>query len=165
MNLELDGISPLINRLEKFDKDISKELKKEMRKAASEGVDAARSGYPEGRLLRKYGKWIELKSGRDLSYDVRAVRKGVYLKTDRKRVRGATVNFGYTIGNRSAVGAIIEWAGKEDQRDIFNATIIRKYGPAGKMPRFAPNAYYEVMPQVRDKIESLVQAAMRKVGL
>ena len=94
MSAKVTGIAPLINRLEKFDKDVSKELKKEMKSAASDAVPAARAAYPAAPLLKKFGRWIEEKSGRDLSYNIGAVQKGIYLKTDRKRLRGATVAFG-----------------------------------------------------------------------
>lgn len=164
MKVQADGLAPFINRLEKFDKDISKELKKEMRKAASDAVPAARAAYPPAPLLRKFGRWIEEKSGRDLSYNTGAVQKGVYLKTDRKRLRGATVAFGYTVGQRNAVGKIVEWAGKRNPSDLFNRDIIRKYGKAEKMPRFAPAAYYEVVPEVRTRLDDIVAKAMRKVG-
>lgn len=164
MSAKVTGIAPLINRLEKFDKDVSKQLKKEMRSAASKAVPAARAAYPAAPLLKKFGRWIEEKSGRDLSYNIGAVRGGVYLKTERKRLRGATVAFGYTVGQRNAVGKIVEWAGKRNPTDLFNRDIIRKYGKAEKMPRFAPAAYYEVVPDARSKIEKSIQDAMRKVG-
>ncbi|HEY7824652.1 MAG TPA: hypothetical protein VIG24_17555 [Acidimicrobiia bacterium] len=164
MKVQADGLAPFINRLEKFDKDVSKELKKEMRTAAREAVPAAQGAYPPGPLLRKFGRWIEEKSGRDLSYNVGAARKGIYLKTDRKRLRGATIAFGYTIGQRNAVGKIVEWAGKRNPTDLFNRDIIRKYGKAEKMPRFAPEAYYEVVPELRTKLDDIVAKAMRKVG-
>jgi hypothetical protein len=164
VKVQADGLASFINRLEKFDKDVSKELKKEMRKAASDAVPAARAAYPPAPLLRKFGRWIEEKSGRDLSYNLGAVKKGIYLKTDRYRRRGATVGFGYTIGQRNAVGKIVEWAGKKHPTDLFNRDIIRKYGTTEMMPRFAPIAYYEVAPEVRRKLDDIVGKAMRKVG-
>lgn len=163
MNLELDGIAPLINRLEKFDKDVSKELKKQMRQASQPLIREARASYPQVGLTN-WGPWTQASRGRDLSYDVGTVRKNVKLKQTRRRVRGATVAFGYSAISSNAGGAIIELAGKKST-DRFSQALVNRHGPVGRTPRFITQAYYAVGPKVRQDIESFVERAMRKVGL
>lgn len=164
MDIQLDGIAPLINRLEKFDKDVSKELKSKMRKATTPFVRAARDSYPPTGLTN-WGKWIDADRGRDLSYNVAVARKQVKLQTTRKRFRAATTAFGYTVTQMNPGAAIIEHAGLADPTNQFNVAIANRYGRARLAPRFITSAYYSVVPALRDEIESYIQQAMRKVGL
>lgn len=164
MNLQVDGIAPLINRLEKFDKDVSKELKSKMRKATTPFLREARSSYPDTGL-RNWGAWIDAERGRNLGYSGSQVRASVKLQTTRKRVRAATTAFGYTVVQMNPGGAIIEHAGLKSPTNAFNRAIIGKYGMARKAPRFITRAYYAVAPQLRSEIESYIQDAMRKVGM
>ena len=164
MNLELDGIAPLINRLEKFDKDVSKELKKEMRGAANKLVKDARGVYPSTGLTN-WGPWMSVERGRDLSYVAATARKSVKLQTTRKRLRSATVAFGYSAVQRNPGAALLETAGNREPNSPFNLAIQQRHGPPTGVPRYITRAYYSIAPQVRAEIEGFVQKAMRKVGL
>jgi hypothetical protein len=161
MSAKVTGIAYLINRLEKFDKDVSKELKKEMRSAANDLLRESRSAFPPMGLTN-WGMWISSEDGRNLSYGGN-VKKGLKLETTRKRVRAATVAFGYTVSQMSPAGAIIAFAGSVTA-GAFNDSITRKYGRASRAPRFMTPAYYAVIPAVRSKIEKSIEDAMRKVG-
>lgn len=164
MDIQVDGIAPLINRLEKFDKDVSKELKSKMRKATTPFLREARASYPDTGLTN-WGPWIDSQRGRNLGYNAAVARKSVKLKATRKRYRAATTAFGYTVTQMNPGAAIIEHAGLANPGNQFNAAIADRYGRAKLAPRFITRAYYAVVPELREEIESYIRDAMRKVGL
>lgn len=166
IGLAVDGVGPFINRIEKFDKDISKELKAQIRKAAGPAMREARNSYPSVGLTN-WGAWYDSGRKRDLSYQIGEVRKGIRLRQSKikdRAMRSKVVGFGYTITQVNPGGAIIELAGKKSS-DRFSLAINAKHGMVSKVPRFITSAYYSVVPGVRADIEALVKAAMRKVGV
>jgi hypothetical protein len=157
MRMEVDGLAPFINRLEKFDKDISKALKKEMRSAADSVAKTARGMSPQGNALSNWGKW-----GGRTDFDAGAVRKGFKVATNRYRRRGVTVAFGYDVVQGNAAGAIFETVGKTSGTPFVDS-IVRKYG--GTRPRTLLPAYYAEIEQAQARIEEAVRNAEREVGL
>lgn len=165
MRLEVDGLGPLINRFEKFHKDIGPTLKKEMRGGAAIVQKAAQStvsGFP----ISGWGNWNS--GGRDLSYDPAAVRRGFKVATNRYRRRGVTTAFGYDVVQSNAGGSVFEVIGDKsrvtDERGAqFVDSVVGSRG--GKKPRTLIPAYYAGITQARERIESALKSAMRKVGL
>jgi hypothetical protein len=164
MKVEVDGLAAFINRLEKFNKDVSKELKAEMTKAASLVVSDAKSAAP-GAPLSGWGRWIDAgvmpksTGGRDLSY-----KSGYKTVTNRYRARGATVGFGKDVSTSNPGAGIFQFAGTQNRTPNFTQQIVLRFGAVKKVPRVLGPAYYRNMPEVRARIESAIRSAQRKVG-
>jgi hypothetical protein len=159
MRMEVDGLAPFINRLEKFDKDISKALKKEMR-AASATVSSNAKKRISGNPLSNWGSW---RSGsRDLSFAPSEVRRGFSVATNRYRRSGATVAFGYDVVQKSTAGSIFETVGKLSGSTFVDQIVNRR---GGTRPRTLIPAYYAEMDQAQARIEEAVRNAEREVGL
>jgi hypothetical protein len=170
-------LASLINRLEKFDKENSKLLKKDIKSAANRVVGAAR-GYHRGNVLRNWGTWIDAgtqpksTAGRNLGY-----KNSYKLKTMRYRQSGVTTSFGYdAVAGQPGTG-VFQFAGSKGTGPrtmtggmaLFRQQIVGKFGPVPKgrgkpMPRVLASAYYQVMPDVTKEIEQAIDRAMRKVG-
>jgi len=164
--VDIKGLAPFINRLEKFDKDVSKQLKKEMRGAASLVVAAAKMRVLK-QPLSNWGAWIYTSDGRDLGFDVSTVRRGFNVKTNRHRNKGITTAFGYDVVQRSAAGAIFEYAGSKTPDALFNRNLLKNNDRLirGTQPRILARAYYDVIHEARARISNSIQDAARKVGL
>lgn len=171
MRVEVEGLASFVNRLEKFDKDVSKELKSRMRSAATAVTVEAKSMVPS-RPVSNWGAWTYAKDGRDLSFDAGRVRRGYKVETVRTRARGMTIGFGYRAVQSSAAGMILEQIGSPGggyaTNPQFVSAVVRKVGPrpavrGGK--RFLVPAYYRVMPKVVQQMEAAINDAKRKVGL
>jgi hypothetical protein len=167
INVATPDLAAFINRLEKFDGDVSKELKQRMRKASGLVAKDARSRQEVP--LSQWGayRWIEQdrQSGRNLRYDLAAARRGIRVNTNRYRASGVTTAFGMSVVQRDAAGAIFELAGSKNKSGHrFNNTLNRVLG-SGPYPRSLFPAYYAVMPAVQDEIQSAIRDAERKVGL
>jgi hypothetical protein len=174
MKLTAEGIAPFINRLEKFDKDVSKALKKDMRMAADDVRKAAVKRLPNGVPISNWGRWRQ--NGRDLDYDRGRVRKSYKVATNRYRNLGVTTAFGYSVVTENAAAAIFEQVGAPTRKgntswfssDQFIRTLVNRHGPRPKVKggkRILVPAYYEAMPSARRKIEKAIREAERKVGL
>jgi hypothetical protein len=159
VRVETDGIAQFINRLEKFDKDISKTLKKELRAAAMLTAKNAR-GRISGTPLSGWGPWKS--SGRDLSFAVTSVRSGFTVATNRYRRRGVTVGFGYDVVQKSAAGSIFETVGKSTGTPFVDAITARF---SGARPRTLLPAYYSTIEEAQTRIGDAVARAEREVGL
>ena len=165
MRVEVDGLAAFINRLEKFNKDVSKELKSEMTKASNLVVKDAKGSAPDA-PLSGWGRWIDAgvmprsSGGRDLSYT-----SGYKQVTNRYRRRGATVSFGKDVVTSTPGSGIFQFAGSQGRTENFTAQIIRRFGPVKKLPRILGPAYYRNIPQVRARIESAIRRAEKAVGL
>jgi hypothetical protein len=163
VRVEVDGVGPFISRLEKFDKDVAKVLKGEMRAGAREVSNAAKSQV-SGLALSNWGPWNH--KGRDLGFNASKARGGYKVQTSRYRKRGVTVAFGYDVAQKSPGGAVLEGAGKSDTN--FTRNIIGKWGPrpnarGGK--RILLPAYYTGIKPATERIEKAIRDAERKVGM
>jgi hypothetical protein len=166
INVATPDLAKFINRLEKFDGDVSKELKQKMRKAS--GLVAQNARERQEVPLSHWGRfrWIEQDrpSGRNLRYDIAAARKGIRVNTNRYRASGVTTAFGMSVVQKDAAGAIFELAGSQNRSGHrFNSTLNRVLG-SGPYPRSLFPAYYAVMPTVQEQIEKAIRDAERKVG-
>jgi hypothetical protein len=173
MRLTVEGIAPFINRLEKFDKDVSKELKKEMRSAADMVRREAISRVPS-QPLSGWGVWRQ--DGRDLDYDAGRVRKSYKTVTNRYRNLGVTTAFGYSAVTENPAAAIFEQVGAPQPKGNttwrssaqFRRYITNRYGARPNVKggkRILVPSYYSVMPKVEERITKAIREAERKVGL
>ena len=112
MKFDVEGLAPFINRLEKFDKDVSKELKAEMKKGADVVAKAAGSTV-SGVPISGWGTWNH--QGRDLGYNPSKVKSGFKVATNRYRRRGVTAAFGYDVVQANAGGSVYEVIGDKSR--------------------------------------------------
>jgi hypothetical protein len=163
MKVDARNIAPFINRLEKFDKDVSKELKKEMRAAGGQVVSEARSLY-QTQALRNWGAWNEAGRDRDLSFSPARAAAGVKLSTNRHRALGVTVAFGYSVLQWNWGAAVFELAGaKTNSR--FTRAVSNRWGVTKRVPRMLGRAYYSAAPAAKLRMEDAVRHAMARVGM
>jgi hypothetical protein len=173
VRVETHGIAQFINRLEKFNKDISKELKKEMR-AGADMVRKDAVGRVPANPVSNWGPWTQ--NGRDLGYDVNTVRRSYKTVTNRYRRLGVTAAFGYSAVTENPAAAIFEQIGAGSPKgntqwrssEQFRRTVVNRHGrrpnvKGGK--RILVPAYYAVIGKVNERITKAVREAERKVGL
>lgn len=171
MRVDVDGLASLVNRLEKFDKDVSKTLKSEL-KSASSTVASQATGLQPSSVLSNWGAWTDAgvmpKStpGRDLSY----AKRGYKVKTARYRRGGVVTSFGMDVESVGAGAGIFEFVGSQNRTPGFTRPIVRRFGPVprgsrGFMPRILLPAYYMGMNAAAERITAAIREAERKVGL
>jgi hypothetical protein len=169
--VQAQGIAPFINRLEKFDKDVSKTLKAEMRRGSNEVAKEARSliGALGGNALSNWGTWSSAGRGRtdarDLSFSPAAAKRGIKVKSYRGRSRGVVTSFGYRVSQMNPGGAIYELAGSRNRSgDVFNSNLNSKRG-SNRYPRIMYRAYYAGMSRAETIIRAAIRKAEKEVGL
>lgn len=169
----VDGIGPFVSRLEAFDKDVAKVLKREM-KQASDLVRKEAVGRIPNNPLSGWGPWTS--GGRNLGYDKSTVMKSYKTTTDRYRRRGVTVAYGYSVVTENPAASIFETIGaskpkgntgwrssQQFRRRIINDHGVRPNVKGGK--RILLPSYYAVIGQVRERVRNAIRDAERKVGL
>ena len=166
MKFDVEGLAPFINRLEKFDKDVSKELKAEMKKGADVVAKAAGSTV-SGVPISGWGTWNH--QGRDLGYNPSKVKSGFKVATNRYRRRGVTAAFGYDVVQANAGGSVYEVIGDKSrvtgpQGEQFVDSVVAA-SSGRRNPRTLVPAYYEGIEQARERIKAALKDAMRKVGM
>jgi hypothetical protein len=159
--VDVDGVAPLINQVERFNKDVAKVLKTEMRAGANEVAKAARELVPDSGL-RNWGAWTYSKDGRDLGFIGSWVKRGITVSTQRNRMSGITVGFGYDVVTRTPAGSIYELAGSKSDEPMSRA--MRKKRGSGPYPRTLFPAYYQAMPDAKAKIQAAITKAEGEVG-
>lgn len=171
MLVDVENVGPLVNRLQKFDKDVYKILQREIKAGAEVVADDARTRVPEP-ALSGWGIWslatgsagtrgaVTLVTGsRDLSFDGPRVRTSIKpsVRATRRRGRGTTGIVGrVAIGN--AGGAIWSLAGSKSTGSWFTRNLNRKFGE-GPWPRALTPALYAKGPQAIAKIDAAIQRA------
>lgn len=171
MRVDVKGLASFVNRLEKFDQDVSKTLKAEL-KSASSVVAGRASGLQPNTVLSNWGRWIDSgtmpksTAGRDLSY----AKRGYKVKTNRYRNKGAVTSFGMDVESVGPGAGILEFVGSQNRTPKFSDPIVSRFGPVPKgsrgfMPRILLPAYYMGMSEAAQQIEAAVRAAEKKVGL
>ncbi|CAB5217025.1 Bacteriophage HK97-gp10, putative tail-component [uncultured Caudovirales phage] len=171
-----DDLAEFINRLEKFDKDVSKTLKADLRAGAGEVAGEARKriaavGVPLSNWA--YGwKEQDREDGRDLIYSIARANAQITPIAYRARKAGATVAFGMYVVQKNPAASIFELAGSKNAvskgtrggSSSFNENVLNKYG-GGPYPRILYPSYYAGMKAAQAKIEEAVREAAWKVGL
>jgi hypothetical protein len=159
------GLAETINFLEKFNTDVAKILKKEMKDGANEVAKVSRSLIPTTPLTN-WGAWTYSKDGRDFSFDSAKVKRLITAKQKRQRISVETVGFGYVVENKSIAGAVYELAGSRDRSgESFNSQINMLNGSIKpNRPRTLIPAYYQAMPTAIKKIEAALDKASKSAG-
>jgi hypothetical protein len=165
-DFKVENLAQTINFLERFNEDVSKVLKKELKSGANEVAKASRSLIPNDGLSN-WGQWSEdgtrggkNTGGRDLGFIGAWVKRGIVVETQRTRSSGTTVGYGYRVVSKSAPGAIYELAGSETKTEGMGLAMNKKH-PTNNYPRTLFPAYYEAMPRALQKIEAALDKAKR----
>lgn len=174
VQLEVEGVNELVNRLAKFDKDVYKILTKEVRAGLADVSSYAKSITPGGRALRNWGPWnlttgsnaqvgsISLVTGtRDLGFDGSQVKRGIKPRAVRRSRRGRVTSFSGQVVTTTAAGAIYALAGSKDTTDPFNRHLNRKRGTT--WPRTLTDARNVKGPKAAEAITEAIQKAAKAV--
>lgn len=158
-NYTVKNLAQTIDFLERFDEDVSKILKKELKSGANEVAKASRSLIPNDGL-RNWGQWTFTRDGRDLGFIGAFVKRGIVVETQRTRNSGVTVSFGYRVVSKTAAGAIYELAGSKNDDEGMGRAMLKKH-PTNNYPRTLFPAYYTGMTKALQKIEAALEKAKR----
>lgn len=115
-NVTLENVKEVRKVLQAFAPEIKKALDKANRATAAPLLNMAKGNFPESPMA-KWGKWTD-KRGRDLSYNVNAVRKGIKVKAG-KRSRTSPWSAVTQLVNETPAGAIFEMAGRKTNNTQF----------------------------------------------
>ena len=172
-----DDIADFINRLEKFDQDVSKALKKELRAGAGFVASAAKSkismaGMPLSHWAYSWVEQDRTENVRNLLYSISQAQGAIKPVAYRARKNGRTVAYGYYVKQMDPAASIFELAGSKNKvskqsrggSTTFNKNLLERYGD-GPYPRILYPSYYAGMPAARALIEEAVAEAARRVGL
>jgi hypothetical protein len=160
---DVDGVGRFLSGLEKFNKDVAKTLKAEMRAGARE-VSSAAKGLVPGTALSGWGPWNN--NGRDLGFQRGGARSGYKPQISRYRRRGVTESVAYDVVQKSPGGGIFEGVGAGSSTFVQN--VVGKWGPRPNVrggKRLLLPAYYQGIGPATDRIVKAIRRAERSVGL
>lgn len=161
-DFKIENLAQTIDFLERFNQDVAKVLKKEIKSGANEVAKASRSLIPHDGLSN-WGQWTSSRDGRDLGFIGAFVKRGIVVETGRTRKSGATVAFGYRVVSKSPAGAIYELAGSKNDNEGMGLAMNRKH-PVRNYPRTLFPAYYAAMPKVLQKIEAAIEKSKQSMA-
>ena len=160
-NVDIQGIAKTIDFLERFDKETAKVLKKDIKAGANEVAKASRALIPHDGL-RNWGAWTYSRDGRDLGFIGSWVKRGIVTETQRTKMSGITVGFGYRVVTKTPAGAIYELAGSRSNEPMPRA--INKKRPVNRYPRTLFEAYYSAMTHVQEKVAEAIRKLEREAS-
>ena len=163
--VQVVGAARKIEQINRFDKELWKEIQRGVRDALGSLVSDAKSSYPDTGLTN-WGQWTA--GSRDLSYQAGAVRAGVRPAFRSKNVSGVRLISG-NVSNRNPAGAIFGLAGSRDRTGHpFNTNINNSHGSGGRgsgvWPRVLTPAWTRNVEQARRDIAKVVEAAIDQVN-
>lgn len=159
-DIKIENLSKTIDFLEKFNVDVGKVLKKELKSGANEVAKESRSLIPNDGL-RNWGQWTFSRDGRDLGFIGAFVKRNIVVETQRTRNSGVTIGFGYRVVSRNAGGAIFELAGSVSKDKGSMGFAVNDKHQTKNYPRTLFPAYYAGMDKARQKIEAALEKAKR----
>lgn len=170
MTFKVEGADRMIERIKGFEREIWRDLQKEVRDASDDIVNDARAAVPS-RGLRRWGPWRVNSGGaggfrntsRDRDYVESNVKAGIRNQFRTRKSRGSLGVLGRVV-QADAAGAIFTLAGSQNRSgDPFNSHLNRKHG-AGPWPRLLGPAWTDNVDEARNKIQKAVDDAARKVN-
>jgi hypothetical protein len=173
-----DDLAEFINRLEKFDKNVSKTLKADLRAGAGEVASEAKKRISSvGIPLSNWAyRWIEqdrsADTARNLVYSVSKANSQIRPVQYRARKAGVTVAFGLYVIQKNPAASIFELAGSKNAvskntrggSKTFNKNLLSKFGN-GPYPRILYPSYYAGMQKAQARIIEAVKQAASEVGI
>lgn len=162
MDLNVKNVDLILREINAFDKDAQKTLRTEIREATNVITETSRGLIPSYDPLSGWGRWIEKKSGRDLSWDSARVKSGIKSSVSLKRIGGLYGVMGIT-RNATPVGAIFVIAGSRTRQGRFTPELNRRFG-SGPWPRALGRAWTMHVDTVRARIADAIVKAAAAVG-
>lgn len=167
IRLEVDGAGRLVDALGKFNKEIYKDLQKEIRAAAEVVAADARNRTPAS-VLGKWGTW----DGDNRDWDESRVDRSIKVSVRKTRVRGVRGSTGIAgrVGSNNAALAIFGTAGSKTPNAPFNVQVRDKWGAIPQIngrnsTRVLGEALIEKGPEAAERIDQALERAQAKFGL
>ena len=177
MKFHVEGVPELINRISKFDKEVSKILNREVKEGADVVGAYARSLVPSGNALRNWGPWnfktgktgsigvVSMSQGsRDLSFDGSAVARGIKPQAVKSNKRGIVVGFKARVVMSTAAGSIWSLAGSRNKSKSTMGPNLNRAFSDPRWPRALTPALHAKGPQARKEIEDAIDRAIAAVN-
>jgi len=177
LKLHVEGVPELINRISKFDKEVSKILNREVKEGADVVGAYARSLVPGGNALSNWGPWnlktgkagtvgvVSLSQGsRDLGFDGSAVARGIKPQAVKSNKRGVVVGFKARVVMSTAAGSIWSLAGSRNKSKSTMGPNLNRAFPDPRWPRALTPALHAKGPQARKEIEDAIDRAIAAVN-
>lgn len=160
--IEVTGLRELVNALEQTDKAALRSLTKKITEAGKRVAAEASYIVPGANPISGWGKWIDARTGRDLSYEPSTVSGSFKVRRNNFRRRGVSAGAGWDVYQTNPAGAIYELLGSGSSQ--FVDSVAGRY--TGKQPRALIPAYYAGFPEsTRQEIADDILNAARKAGL
>jgi len=170
MQVEVEGVDYILQRMMKFDKDAWTILQREIRSAMSDIQSDAKAAVPDP-ALGSWGPWKRGNTGGagfrnttgDRPFSGSAVQGSIKAQARSRRSRqGGRLAYGQVVIN-DAAGAIFSLAGSKNRSGHrFNDNLNKKYG-AGPWPRLLGPAWTKNIDTARDMISAAIDSAAREV--
>lgn len=113
--VNIKNLDATMKLLRAYAPDQSKQIQKRITTAASRFRDAGRREITNvlygSNALRRWGKWIEARSGRDLSFNAQTAASNIKVTRARRRRRGVIVSNYIGVVSEDAPGVIFQTAG------------------------------------------------------
>lgn len=160
--VEVTGLRELVNALQETDKAALRSLTKRITDAGKRVVAEASYIVPGTNPISGWGKWVDARTGRDLSYEPATVSASFKLRRNNYRRRGVSAGVSWDVYQTNAGGAIYELLGSGTSQ--FVDSVAGRY--TGKQPRALIPAYYSGFPEsTRQEIADDILDAARRAGL
>jgi hypothetical protein len=168
--INVEGLDKTLAALRIIDPELKKNLNREMVKSVRPIITKTKNRVVKN-PARNWGKWTDASTGRNLSWDFEAVKRGITTSTANARAKSG-VRGQFRLMNKSPAGAIFENAGAAGGNGTIQSHYFLKnialHG--GKPPRLLVQTWREekgytvvalAMRGVVDQAEQRVKAAMR----
>jgi hypothetical protein len=169
MTFKVEGADRMIERIKGFEKDVYRDLQREVREASSDLVKDAQAAAPvEG--LSRWGPWRVNAGGaqgfrntsRDRDFVQASVRSGIRSQFRTRKTGGSLGVYGRVTQNDPA-GAIFTLAGSRNRSGHpFNRVVNNRNG-FGPWPRLLGPAWTKNVEEARNRIRKAVDSAARRV--
>jgi hypothetical protein len=176
VKIKVEGAAAKIDAIFRFDKELWREMQREIKSAADMVASDARGRVPNAGIMSRrsgftgWGKWISASGGRVLSYDAGAVRGGIKARA-RSRSKSGFREARAQVDMTTPAGAIFALAGSRNRSGHpFNTTINRQHGGSTGMrnnqfwPRLLTPARYAKGSQAAEKIGQAIERGISKIN-
>jgi hypothetical protein len=176
MKVKVEGAAAKIDAIFRFDKELWREIQKEIKSASESIASDARSRIPGAGLQSRrpgftgWGKWIDSRSRRVLSFDRGEVSGGIKPRA-RSRARGGFREARGQVDMTTPAGAIFALAGSRNVSGLpFNDIINRQHGGSTTSrrnqlwPRALTPALYAKGGAAAEKIGTAIERGVDKIN-
>ena len=168
--VKVEGAAKKVDQMKRFNKELWRDMQREVKSAADLVVQEARNNVPSEGLYNKqrgragWGAWTEAKSGRDLSFQPSRVKSGIKPAFRSKIRSGVRVVKGQA-RMMDPAGAVYTLAGSQNRSGHpFSTNLNRQRGGSrgarSFWPRILTPAYYAKGPEASKAIGDAIERAI-----